>query len=187
METYSSPAWMNEGHTQIDVTVEREFFEPYRTTVTPEDGADVFARAVAGEFGPITPYVLSVLSKDQLKAVASVMRAQREGAGVQVNVADEGDPPLTVWAATTLQGQIAIAGAVQLASIEPTRVFPWVTSVGAVDLTGAQVVKIGLAVGAYVQATYAALGEVYGGIDVDAITTIADLNAWVWPSSETGS
>lgn len=56
-----NPAYVNAEQTQIDVTVTHPVFGEIPFTASPDDveehGRDLFARAVAGEFGPVADYV----------------------------------------------------------------------------------------------------------------------------------
>lgn len=60
--TASNPVWSNAENTAIDLLVQFDTFStliPF--TANPADitpyGREIFARAVAGEFGPIAPYI----------------------------------------------------------------------------------------------------------------------------------
>lgn len=61
--TVQNPAWANAEHTLIDcvVTFDHLGGEPVPFTANPNDtethGREIFARASAGEFGPVADYV----------------------------------------------------------------------------------------------------------------------------------
>lgn len=148
----------------------------------PPSIADAFTDAQLAQIGG-RRRAAAPPTKDALKAYASQLRAAKEAVGVTVDVAADGQPAQLVPAATDVAGQMAIAGAVQLATLDPTRSFDWVTATGAVELTGAQIVKIGVAVGALVQATYTALGDVYAKIESGEIATTAAIDAYAWPGA----
>lgn len=56
----TAPVWADAGHTRIDLIVEHPDFGPIPFTADPDDveahGRDLYARAVAGDFGPIGTY-----------------------------------------------------------------------------------------------------------------------------------
>jgi hypothetical protein len=56
-----NPKFVNAGKTLIDLIVTHPIFGEIPFTASPDDvedhGRDLFARAVAGEFGPVADYV----------------------------------------------------------------------------------------------------------------------------------
>jgi len=82
-----TPKWANESNTLIDLVVRfSEIDEDLPFTASPNDveehGRDLFARAVAGEFGSIAAYVAPVIvtppapTKEQLLAQLNALSAQ---------------------------------------------------------------------------------------------------------------
>lgn len=57
----TNPRFVNAENTQIDLIVNHPVFGEIPFTASPDDveehGRDLFARAVAGEFGPVADYV----------------------------------------------------------------------------------------------------------------------------------
>lgn len=57
----TNPQFVNAEKTQIDLIVTHPVFGEIPFTASPDDveehGRDLFARAVAGEFGPVADYV----------------------------------------------------------------------------------------------------------------------------------
>ena len=119
-------------------------------------------------------------AKALLRHYAAQRRAEVAGAGIQVNIAEKGATPLTVWVATDQAGMLSLTTAVQLAQAAPKRIFQWASGAGVVDLTAAQIRAIGVAAGEHQQATYASLAEICAGIEAGAITSYDDICNWKW-------
>ncbi len=70
--TAHSPAWQNPEHTAILLTVEFEGAGELPFSATPDDteshGRELYARALAGEFGAVAEYVAQVPDAAQLLA-----------------------------------------------------------------------------------------------------------------------
>jgi hypothetical protein len=60
--------------------------------------------------------------------------------------------------------------------------FNWVTDIGSVSLTAAQVQAMAVAVGVWVQALFTQLGSLVSQINGGTITTYAQIDAVTWPS-----
>jgi hypothetical protein len=88
-----------------------------------------------------------------------------------------------VWVSTTGGGRVDMLGAVSLAQLAPEHVFDWVNGATIIQLSAAQVIALGLAVGAWVQDNYTVLGAVRAGIAAENITTTAEIDAAAWPSN----
>ena len=75
----NSLVWADADHTKINLRGTHAQFGEIPFSADPNDseahGRDLFARAVAGEFGPVAEYVAPVKSSDQLRAEAKAARA----------------------------------------------------------------------------------------------------------------
>ena len=87
-----TPKWANESNTLIDLIVRfSEIDEDLPFTASPNDveehGRDLFARAVAGEFGSIAAYVAPIIvtppapTKEQLLAELQALTAKINALG----------------------------------------------------------------------------------------------------------
>lgn len=70
----SNPAFANAANTLINLTIDTDKFGVITFTASPNDtaahGRDLFARAMAGEFGPVAAFVPSVPSQAKINADA---------------------------------------------------------------------------------------------------------------------
>ncbi|MBB5573321.1 DUF4376 domain-containing protein [Rhizobium paranaense] len=82
---------------------------------------------------------------------------------------------------TDRQSQALIAGAYAYVQANPTITVNFKTANGFVNLTAAQVRAVANAVGAHVQASFAAEDAVVEAITVGTIKTAADVDAFPWP------
>lgn len=61
IENAQNPQWANADHTLIDCKIEHPVYGVIPFTASHDDvednGRDLFARAAAGEFGPVADYV----------------------------------------------------------------------------------------------------------------------------------
>jgi len=62
IESAASPRWADAGQTIIDLAVKFTAFDeslPFTASPTDQElhGRDIYARALAGEYGPISPYI----------------------------------------------------------------------------------------------------------------------------------
>lgn len=85
----NSPSWADSGHTLIDleVTFEEIGKVPFTATYADcaEHGRDLFARAVSGEFGPITPYIAPNVTMEQIIAEVTTATQTRLDAWARTN------------------------------------------------------------------------------------------------------
>lgn len=117
----------------------------------------------------------------QLLAYAEVKRALISDGGVTVNIAAAGAAPLNISSLTDTDGKTDLAGAVQIAGLDPSHVFNWDQDAGSVQLNAAQVRELGLLVGAWVQSVRTAVVAVKAEIKAGTITTLAEIDAFAWP------
>ncbi|WP_267550090.1 DUF4376 domain-containing protein [Rhizobium rhizogenes] len=111
-----------------------------------------------------------------LYAYAATKRYAVETAGVVI----DGMRVMTDRASQSL-----ITGAYNYVQANPDVFVKFKTASGFVDLTATQMTAIANAVGAHVQASFVAEGEVNKQIVAGAITTTAGVDAFAWPSNET--
>jgi len=117
------------------------------------------------------------LTKDQLGAHADAKYLVQMAGGVFIASAG-------VWVATTDSGRIDMNGAVSLAQVNPAHIFDWVNGAETFQLTAAQVIALGIAVGLWVQQNYTVLGQIRAAIAAETITTTAEIDAAPWPPNE---
>ena len=98
--------------------------------------------------------------------------------------------PDEVNVASDVNGRSLVSGSVQLVGLasssgQPAPSFNWINDGGVqLMLTSAQMMKIGLSLGTFVQATYTALGTVLAAISAGTITTTAQIDAaTAWPAT----
>jgi hypothetical protein len=84
---------------------------------------------------------------------------------------------------TDRQSQSLITGAYNYVQANPEVTVNFKTAAGFVELTAAQMTAIANAVGAHVQASFAAEGEVDKQIIAGTITTTAEIDTFVWPAN----
>ena len=76
----SAPTFANAANTLINLTLETDKFGIIPFTASPNDsekhGRDLFAQAMAGDFGPIAPFVPPVVTQAQINAAADRMIAK---------------------------------------------------------------------------------------------------------------
>lgn len=82
---------------------------------------------------------------------------------------------------TDRQSQSLITGAYNYVQANPDVTVKFKTAAGFVELTAAQMTAIANAVGAHVQASFAAEGEVDKQIIAGTITTTSEIDTFVWP------
>jgi hypothetical protein len=133
--------------------------------------------ATTGAFGPV-PVVASTLA--QLVAYAETKQTAIAQGGFTVNAAASG-AALDVSVSTQTAYVGYLSSAVQLAQLMiagtiPTANINWVQSSGTVALTPQQVIAVGVAVAALVQASFTTLGEVIAAIAAGTITTTAQID-----------
>lgn len=116
----------------------------------------------------------SAPSESQLLDYANAKYAAQMAGGVYVS---------GVWVNTTGGGRVEMLGAVSLAQLAPEHVFDWVNGSQTIQLSSAQVIALGLAVGQWVQDNYTVLGVVRADIASEDITSYAEIDAANWPSN----
>ncbi|SCB51856.1 DUF4376 domain-containing protein [Rhizobium lusitanum] len=84
---------------------------------------------------------------------------------------------------TDRQSQSLITGAYNYVQANPEVTVKFKTAAGFVELTAAQMTAIANAVGAHVQASFAAEGEVDKQIIAGTITTTTEIDAFAWPAN----
>lgn len=85
--------------------------------------------------------------------------------------------------ATDRASQSMITGAVVRAQLDPASTASFKAESGFVTLTATQMLGVGVAVAAHVQACFAAEAAVLAKIESGAIKTLADVDAATWPSN----
>lgn len=113
-----------------------------------------------------------VLAKQITAAELIAYAAQRHQLALNSGVTIDG-----VHVSTDAAGRVDMAGAVSLAQLVPTHTFDWVCMSGPVQLTSAQIIALGTAVGLHVQDTYTAYGQAVAGINDGTITSFAAIDA----------
>ena len=84
---------------------------------------------------------------------------------------------------TDRASQSLITGAYNYVQANPDVLVKFKTAAGFVEVTATQITAIANAVGAHVQASFAAEGEINQQIIAGNITTPAEIDAFAWPSS----
>ncbi|MFT4002064.1 MAG: DUF4376 domain-containing protein [Rhizobium sp.] len=87
---------------------------------------------------------------------------------------------------TDRASQSMITGAYSYVQANPTVTVKFKTAAGFVELTAEQMTAVANAVGAHVQASFAAEGEVTSRIIAGTITAKAEIDAFAWPSNAQG-
>jgi len=109
-----------------------------------------------------------------LYAYAATKRYAVETGGVVIN---------GMRVMTDRQSQSLITGAYNYVQANPEVTVKFKTAAGFVELTAAQMTAIANAVGAHVQASFAAEGEVDKQIIAGTITTTTEIDAFAWPAN----
>lgn len=123
---------------------------------------------ILGEDLTIKPAPAPVVTSDYLLAYAAAKRYALETSGITVD---------GVSVMTDRQSQSLITGAYNYLQANPDLTVKFKGSAGFVQLTAAQMVAIANAVGAHVQASFAAEEAVAAGICAGDITQIAEVDA----------
>lgn len=153
-------------------------------------GAALVAMANAGWVGTAS---VEPPTATQLAAYAQVKQLALRDGGITVNVGTASTPD-EVNVASDADGRTLVNGAVQLVGLaaqnsQPAPTFPWINDGGTqITLTGAQMMTIGYKLGAFVQATYGALGTVLEAISAGTITSFAQIDTppasvTTWPAT----
>ena len=139
-----------------------------------DEAAQIGWSYTGGGFAAPTPIVEPV----DLKAYAADKRWRVETGGIVVNGA-------TIQ--TDRPSQAMITGLYTYAAVAKPDSIPYKAEGGFVSLTSAQAVAIGLAVGAHVQACFAAEQAIDTDIAAATITTVEQIEAdGRWPGTSTG-
>lgn len=93
LEYAKDPVWANTEQNQIDLTIKWvEISEELPFTASPNDveeyGRTLFASAVAGDFGPVAPYVAPPVVPPTPEQIAALRKAAYQ---------DEADPLFFKW------------------------------------------------------------------------------------------
>lgn len=122
--------------------------------------------------GVIAPYAPPPVTRADLVAYAASRRWAIQTGGITVGgiTVDTSDASRAMIA-----DAVAYVQASGVASVDFKAVGGWAT------ISAADLVAIGLAVGAHVQAAFAAERAVDAAIAAGAITTAAQIDAWAWP------
>lgn len=122
----NNPKWINRSQTLIDLTVRfEEINEDLPFTANPNDvethGRDIYARAVAGEFGNVAPFNVTPPSNDSVKEAVRQERNRRLKNEVDSIVLN----PLRWASLTTEQQQTVASHRIALLDITNNPSFPW--------------------------------------------------------------
>ena len=168
-------AWLAAGHA---------------ATVWPKDASGAQSGAALDEV--LTSFGLPASSPPtapQLIAYAEAKQVALCDGGITVNVGTASTPD-EVNVASDVKGRSLVTGAVQIVGLasqagQAAPTFNWINDGGVqLMLTSAQMMKIGLTLGTFVQATYTALGTVLAAISAGTITTTAQIDAaTAWPAT----
>lgn len=142
-------------------------------TAHPADTAlrvDLSAWIAAG--GVIRPYAPPTADIAVLKAYAAAKRWSVQTGGVVVS---------GVSVDTSDASRSMIADAVAYVEASGTTSVDFKAASGWVTISAAEMTAIGLAVGAHVQACFAAERAVDAAIAAGTITTVTAIDGWVWP------
>ena len=132
-----------------------------------------------------TPPAPAPWTKDQLIAYAQGKQLIVACGGFTVNANPSG-AALNVSVATGSPYDNYLSSAVQLAQmmlsgVAPSQNISWDQSSGAVPLTPAQVVTVGLEVAALIQQSFSVLSALRTAINAGTITTVAQIDNAAWP------
>ena len=172
--TASNPRFATPDHSVIDLTVAIDGEEmPFSATAADSEahGREIFARAIAGEFGTVAEYIPPQVD---LTAYAAAKRYAVETGGVTVG---------GVAIPSDRDTQAKLTAAFLLAQVNPQATFQWKAGAGFVTLDAASVGQIAVAIGQFVQAAYATEAAVLAAITAGTITTTAQIDAAAWPSN----
>lgn len=142
----------------------------YTIQMTPEEEAAFIAAST-----PLPP------TKDALIKYADAKLYRSSNAGTLVNIAPDGDTPIMASAATDADGNSDVLGLLMQAQMGITS-WPWYQSGGILTLDAAALTKIAGAVSYHRGYAFAVWQGVVTGINADAVTTFAQIDAAGWPS-----
>ncbi|NTI92293.1 DUF4376 domain-containing protein [Agrobacterium rhizogenes] len=121
-----------------------------------------------------SPPVAPAVTTDDLISYAAAKRYAVETGGISFGGSQ---------IATDRASQSLITGAYNYVQANPDVTVKFKTAAGFVDLTAAQMTAIANAVGAHVQAAFAAEGSAVAAINEGAITTTAEIDTASWPAN----
>ena len=137
--------------------------------------------SAAGDWPEMPPSLQAVVASwspepitVDLYAYAATKRYAVETGGIVID---------TMRVMTDRQSQSLITGAYNYVQANPEVTVKFKTAAGFVELTAAQMTAIANAVGAHVQASFAAEGEVDKQIIAGTITTTTEIDAFAWPAN----
>ncbi len=116
----------------------------------------------------------TTITKADLLAYAATRRFVIETGGIILN---------SMPVMTDRESQSLITGAHSYVQANPDITVRFKTAAGFIELTATQMTAIANTVGAHVQACFAAEGEVCSQIDAGTIKTMAEIDAFAWPSN----
>jgi hypothetical protein len=121
----------------------------------------------------------------QLVSYAMAKQALIANGGVSINVAASG-PPIMASADTSVTGRVDLSGVLQSAQLNSGYTTVWVQTSGNLTLNAAAILLLAVGVGAFIEATYAALAGVLAAIAAGTVTTTAEIDAFAspaWPAN----
>lgn len=132
----------------------------------------------------LTTYDATLLEiqKSDLTLYAKDKLATLVDGGVSINVGDGKDEKI-VWAKTDADSRTNYSGLVMLAQMSNTVTTTWVQTGGALTLNAGEIIKVGMAVGGFVQACYGAYSGIQADIDTGIYTTNDQIDKAPWPST----
>lgn len=125
--------------------------------------------------GGLSTYNPPPPTKAELLTYAYAKQSAVASGGVTVNVGTS-EAPIEVTTSTDAQGQNDLTSAAVLATLNPSQVFDWVEDSGTVQLTGAQIITLGVGVGVFRQLTFTILGGLVSGINSGGVTNYAQID-----------
>ncbi len=172
---YTAPAWMNAAHTQIDINRP----DGVRTTITPNaPDPELWAAVVAGQRGPIAAYIAPAPSQDLLRRHANLVCERTLGAS-RVYSSSGGSIHCDATTATRADLQQLMAWG----AANPDAEQDFIANDHSIwTVTGAGFVALAPQVGAYALSVYSALSTVLKAITEGAITTLAQIDNFEWPT-----
>lgn len=171
MSEFRNPTYNQSGGIDLEVNHPQYGWMPF--TANPNDGElygrSLFAEASAGE---VAPYVPPSPPPVDLVAYAAEKRWQVETGGITVGGAAID---------TSRESQAMITGAYAYSQANPDETISFKAASGFVSLDAATLAAIATAVGAHVQACFAAEAAVLDDIGDGAITTTEEIDGYAWP------
>jgi hypothetical protein len=126
---------------------------------------------------------LTQIQRSDLVVYAKAKQAALVANGVSVNVAPADSAPKIVLADTDVSGRTNLMGLVALAQMSNATSTIWVQSTGDIRLNASEIITLGIAVGTFVDQTYATLSAVTTAINNGTITTNVQIDNAPWPKT----